>query len=71
MPDHGSRKENVSPTDAYLRALSLASVPVEKRKRYVMWLERFAAFLFEKPLDAADRGNEEAFIASPGWRFTA
>jgi hypothetical protein len=31
MPNDGPRKENVFPTDAYLRAFSLASVPVEKR----------------------------------------
>ncbi|MGB3398770.1 MAG: phage integrase N-terminal SAM-like domain-containing protein [Candidatus Deferrimicrobiaceae bacterium] len=64
----GSRDENVFPADAYLRALSLASVPVEKRQWYVKWAERFAAFLVEKPLDAADRDDAEAFIASLGRR---
>jgi hypothetical protein len=34
-------------------------------------VERFAAFLGEKLLDAADRDDAEAFIASPGLRFTA
>lgn len=31
MPDDNSLKTDVFPTDAYLRALALASVPVEKR----------------------------------------
>jgi len=31
-------------------------------------VERFAAFLVEKPMDAADRDDAEAFIASLGRR---
>ncbi|MGA7106088.1 MAG: site-specific integrase [Candidatus Deferrimicrobiaceae bacterium] len=54
--------------DKYLRVLSQTSVPVEKRRWYVRWVERFAAFLLEKPLDAADRDDAEAFIASLGRR---
>jgi len=71
MPNDGSRKENVFPADAYLRALSQASVPAEKRQWYVKWTERFAVFLAGKPLDVADGDDAEAFIASPCWRFPA
>lgn len=35
---------------------------------YVKWAEQFAAFLLEKPLDAAYRDDAEAFIASLGRR---
>jgi integron integrase len=68
MPDEGSRKQYVFPTGAYLKALSQASVPLERRQWYVRWVERFARFLAEKPLDAADRDDAEAFIASLGRR---
>lgn len=65
---NGSRDGSQLPVDEYLRALSQASVPVEKRQWYVRWTERFATFLGEKPLDAADRDDAEAFIASLGRR---
>lgn len=70
MPDEGgvSREENKFPVDEYLRSLALTSVVVEKRQWYVRWIERFAAFLGEKPLDATDRDDAEAFIASLGRR---
>jgi len=64
----GSRDEKKIPAEAYLRALSQASVPVDKRQWYVRWVERFSAFLGETPLHAADRGDAEAFIASLGRR---
>jgi hypothetical protein len=53
---------------AYLRALSLASVPEEKKQWYVRWVERFVAFLGDKTLEVADRGDAENFIASLGRR---
>jgi hypothetical protein len=68
MWDNPSRTGNIVPADAYLRALSLASVPEEKKRWYVWWAERFAQFLGEKPLDAAERGDAEAFIALLGGR---
>ena len=64
----GSRDEKKFPVDEYLRVLSQTSVPVERRQWYVRWVERFAAFLVEKPMDAADRDDAEAFIASLGRR---
>jgi len=64
----GSRDEKIFPVDEYLRVLSHTSVSVEKRQWYVRWVERFAAFLVEKQLDAADRDDAEAFIASLGRR---
>jgi integron integrase len=68
MSDNRSLKENIPQGEAYLRALSLAAVPDEKRQWYVRWVERFAAFLGEKPIDAAERDDAEAFIASLGRR---
>jgi hypothetical protein len=65
---NNSRYDNSGYADAYLRVLSLASVPEEKRWWYVRWAERFAQFLGEKPLDAAERGDAEAFIALLGGR---
>lgn len=64
----GSRDEKKFPVDEYLRVLSQTSVPVERRQWYVRWVERFAAFLVKKPMDAADRDDAEAFIASLGRR---
>ena len=64
----GFRDESKLPVDAYLRALSQTKVPEERRQWYVRWVERFARFLTEKPLDAADRDDAEAFIASLGRR---
>jgi hypothetical protein len=66
MQDDCSRDEDSVPADAYLRDLSLASVSEEKKRWYVRWAERFAEFLGEKPLDAAERRNAEAFIALLG-----
>ena len=65
---NGSRDKSQLPVDEYLRVLSKVSVPVEKRQWYVRWAERFATFLGEKPLDAADRDDAEAFIAFLGRR---
>jgi site-specific recombinase XerD len=63
-----SPKKDITQGEAYLRALSLAAVPEEKKQWYVRWIDRFEAFLGEKPLDAADREDAEAFIASLGRR---
>jgi hypothetical protein len=61
-------KEDVAQLEVYLLALSDDSVPEEERRWYVRSVERFAAFLVEKPLQAVDRDNAEAFISSLGRR---
>ncbi len=61
-----SRYEKKVPIDEYLQALSQTRVSLERREWYVRWVERFAKFLGEKPLYAADRDDAEAFIASLG-----
>ena len=48
----------------YLRALEISGVPEPKRQWFVGWVERFAKFLVDKPLHAADRNDAEAFIRS-------
>lgn len=59
-----SRTEKKVPIDDSLRAHSQTRDSLERRERYVRWVERFVMFLGEKPLDAADRDVDEAFIAS-------
>lgn len=48
----------------YLRALEISGVPEPKRQWFVGWVERFAAFLVDKQLHAADRADAEDFIRS-------
>ena len=48
----------------YLRALEISGVPEPKRQWFVGWVERFAKFLVDKPLHAADRNDAEAFFRS-------
>lgn len=48
----------------FLRALEISGVPEPKRQWFVGWVERFARFLLEKPLHAADRTDAEVFIRS-------
>ncbi len=61
----------------YLRALEISHVPEANRRWFVLWVERFARFLKEKPLSDALRDDAESFIAflksSPGtdpWKIT-
>lgn len=68
MSEERSRKNELTQSEAYLRALSLASVPDDKKQWYVRWVERFAAFLGDKALEVADREDAENFIASLGRR---
>ncbi len=70
MQDDGgySRSEIKFSVDEYLQALAQTRIPLEKRQWYVRWAEQFAVFLGQKPLDAADRDDAEAFIASLGRR---
>ncbi len=64
MSEERSRKNDLTQVEAYLRALSLASVPEEKKQWYIRWVERFVAFLGDKTLEVADREDAEYFIAS-------
>lgn len=50
--------------EAFQRAARLSGIPEEKLKWHVGWIRRFAAFLKEKPLHAAERHDAEAFIAT-------
>ncbi len=49
---------------AYLDALARCDVAEEKRRWYVRWVERFAAFLGGRPLETAERTDVEAFMMS-------
>ncbi len=49
---------------AYLDALARCDVAEEKRRWYVRWVERFAAFLGGRPLETAERADVEAFMMS-------
>jgi hypothetical protein len=60
---------------AYLEALAGCGVPEERRRWYVRWVERFAAFLVGRPLETASRADAEAFMNSisqsqniPSWQ---
>ena len=68
MSEERSCKNDLTQVEAYLRALSLASVPEEKKQWYIRWVERFVAFLGDKMLEVADREDAENFIASLGRR---
>jgi integron integrase len=61
---HADTKISAAHGQAFVAALAHCAVPEKNRRWYVRWAERFAAFLGERPLGGAERGDVEAFMTS-------
>jgi integron integrase len=58
------KEPGFSGLESYLGALERCAVPEERRKWFVRWVERFAVYLGERPLETANRDDVEAFVNS-------